>query len=473
MTPQIGLIVAGLAIGVILLFWLRSRSWSSGGDTARQSAGGRNYEDAQASVNDRRLTETEIRELLRTIPAAGWHGAQEIQSRLTGEDKAITRKAALEMLASVNALSVEDYWTLRSLTEIAGHPIPRESILVIIRQFRRMDTNREMLGPTLVLIGNEEAGRALVEAEEASEGRYMSRIAFPLDDAVEHGRLEAGFSEALSKHFAARAEKDPKTFAKKGLVHLWVLVDPLSAVEQLTREPFWNPDFEGHWDVLQALAKNAAKVPEERLWAFDEELKRRAIVDKNALYPNPDVVWLLARIHSARVDPLIEKLRQRPDMADQALAAEAALRGIIRPRRVVHRHLESPGFYSSPAPVRHFWALELLGMELVNGGIHQYFFNSAGDLWPDALDGLDQAGYTKSAAAFRKAISVFGQTPPSTNRAVRFRELDQLSKGDEKALNGFGDQVYEDMKETNMWPYIMRNAEIFRTELPRQSSQQP
>ncbi len=457
MTLKIGLIVAVLAVAVVALaLWLRTRS-------------GTFERAATAQNNDRQLTEDEIRDLLRTIPKAGWHGAQEIQSRLQKQDKAISREVALEVLAEIGSPPIEDYWTVRSLAEIAGHPIPDESARSIISHFKRMEKNQEMLGPTLVLTGTEPAGKALIEAEAASEGRYFSRVAFPLEDATRHGRLDAGFRETLSKHFAARAEKNAKAFAEDRLSKLWVLVDSQTAVERLTREPFWNPDFEGHWDVLGALVENAAKVPEEHLWAFDELLKRRAASNDKTLYPNPDIVWLLARIHSDRVNPLIEKLKQHSDLADRVLAAEAALLGIIQPRRIVHRHLETPGYANSPAPVRHLWALELLGMELVNGGIHQYFFNSSGDLWPDAMEGLEQAGYARSAAAFRKAVAIFGQEGPSTNRTVRFKQLDQLSKTVEAELNRLGDQVYEGMAETNTWPYVIRNAEIFRTESPRQA----
>lgn len=454
---KIGLIVAVLAVVVVALtLWLRTRSGTS--------------EDAAVVQNSSRiLTENEIRKLLWTIPKAGWHGAQEIQSRLHEQDKAVSRKVALEILAAMESPPTEDYWTLRSLVEIAGHPIPDESAQSVIRHFKRMEKNREMLGPTLVLIGTESAGRALIKAEEASEGRYFSRVTFPLEDAAGRGRLDAGFRETLSKHFARRAEKDAKAFAKDRLGSLWMLVDSQSAVERLTREPFWNPDFEGHWDVLQSLVKNAAKVPEERLWAFDELVKRRATANNKTLYPNPDIVWLLARIHSKQVDALIEKLKQHPDLADRALAAEAALLGIIQPRRIVHRHLEAPGYANSPAPVRHLWAVELLGMELVNGGIHQYFLNSSGDLWPDAMAGLAQTGYARSAAAFKQAVAIFGQEGPSTNRTVRFKQLDRLSKSAEAELNRFGDQVYEGMAETSTWPYIIRNAEIFRTEPARQS----
>lgn len=457
MLLKIVLIVAVIAVVVAALtLWLRTRSGTFEGTATAQN-------------NDRQLTDDEIRDLLRTIPKAGWHGAQEIQSRLHEQDKAISRKVALEILAAMGSPPIDDYWTLRSLAEIAGHPIPDESARSIISHFKRMEKNREMLGPTLVLIGTESAGKTLTEAEEASEGRYFSRVAFPLEDAAGHGRLDAGFRETLSKHFAARAEKNAKAFAKERLGNLWVLVDSQTAVERLTREPFWNPDFEGHWEILRALVENAAKVSEERLWVFDELVKRRAASNNKTLYPNPDIVWLLARIHSERVNALIEKLKQHPDLADRALAAEAALLGIIQPRRVVYRHLEAPGYANSPAPVRHLWALELLGMELVNGGIHQYFFNSSGDLWPDAMEGLEQAGYARSAATFRKAVAIFGQEGPSTNRTVRFKQLDRLSKSVETELNRLGDQVYEGMAETNTWPYVIRNSEIFRTESPRQT----
>ena len=447
-------LMACAAIGFSAVMFLRSRAGASEGPS-------------ETKLTQSTMKEGEIRKLLQGLPDAGWHAAQEVVSRLGNQDRSVCRKVAIETLEGMAMPSAQDFWTMRALSEIAGHPLPSGSSQAIIGHFRKMEKNREMLGPALVLIGTEAAGKALIEAEEANEGRYFSRIAYPLEESAEHGRLDAGFRAVLSAHLATRAEKNPSAFCSDKLGSLWLMVDSEKAVERLTREPFWSPSFEGHWEVLQSLVKSASRVAEDRLWRFDELLKRRLETNPNTLYPNPDVVWLLARIHSDRVDPLIEKLRQVPDMEDQALAAQAALLGILQPRRVVHRHLESPGYASSPSPVRHLWALQLLGMELVNGGIHQYFLNSSGDLWRDALDGLDQAGYAKSAAAFRLAVEVFGSDGPSADRPTRLKQLRRLSKSAEAKLNSLGDQVYQGMSGTNTWPYIMRHAEIFRIESPR------
>jgi hypothetical protein len=121
MSHKIWLIVAVLvAIGLALAVWFRSR--------------GRISESAEGAENSHReLNEAEIRELLRTIPAEGWGRAQEIQSQLCKQDTTTCRKTALEVLAAISSPPPEDYWTMCSLSEIAGHPIPGERAQSIIR----------------------------------------------------------------------------------------------------------------------------------------------------------------------------------------------------------------------------------------------------------------------------------------------------------------------------------------------------
>lgn len=72
--------------------------------------------------------------------------------------------------------------------------------------------------------------------------------------------------------------------------------------------------------------------------------------------------------------------------------------------------------------------------EVNNGGHDQFFSNSTGILWPEALEGLELLGATRYLAILKKALAVFGPTPPSRDRADRNDKLEVLSNGFEEDL---------------------------------------
>lgn len=411
---------------------------------------------------DRALSEAEIDEALKLIPTSSWRGAQVIVARLEREDTNVVRGKALEHLAAVD-LPPTDYWTVPALVSLAGRPLPTNVVSRVLRQFRAATADREMFTKTLVNIGTADAATVLVEALNAESKRYLTRMRFPIETASTRDWLEPEFRRILSDYFAARVASDPNAFAKDDGACMWLQIDPKRATDKLTQPPFWHAEFPQLWEVVRDLRDNAASIPEERIWALYQSIGDK----ENMAGIRHTLVWLLARIHSRRVDPLIHEMKQSPNTYEDALRAEAALAGIISPGRIIDRHLENPGYNQSPPPIKHLWAVQVLGMELQNGGIHQYFFNSSGDLWPDALKGLEEIGYRKSATAFQKAMEVFGSNLPSTNRAERIKQLDRFSNRDEKTLDTHGDNVYEGFKETNLWPYIMQHADIFREETPR------
>ena len=69
--------------------------------------------------------------------------------------------------------------------------------------------------------------------------------------------------------------------------------------------------------------------------------------------------------------------------------------------------IESHGFESLTLSERAFCGLMWLYLETNNGGLHQFFFNDAGKLAPDALRGLEMVGAPTTASILRRAMSVF------------------------------------------------------------------
>src|SRR5260221_13884751 len=56
---------------------------------------------------------------------------------------------------------------------------------------------------------------------------------------------------------------------------------------------------------------------------------------------------------------------------------------------------------------RALWAVEQLQMEIMNGGLEQYFFNSAGGTALEAAEGLSLFGLKKFEKLLAKALKMF------------------------------------------------------------------
>lgn len=77
---------------------------------------------------------------------------------------------------------------------------------------------------------------------------------------------------------------------------------------------------------------------------------------------------------------------------------------------------------------------EEIHMEVNNGGFHQYFFNSAGNHWPHLLQVLIEGGDTRGEQCFRKVLSIFPNSEPSTDRYERQKQLLKIEDEDEEGM---------------------------------------
>jgi Domain of unknown function (DUF4375) len=86
------------------------------------------------------------------------------------------------------------------------------------------------------------------------------------------------------------------------------------------------------------------------------------------------------------------------------------------------------------------WSLEA---EVNNGGFHQYFDNTAGDTWQAAVIALQKIGATHTAGLLQSAAEVFGPRGPNSERGVRQREVEALSKPSRERLDAFDRRFFE------------------------------
>jgi hypothetical protein len=97
-----------------------------------------------------------------------------------------------------------------------------------------------------------------------------------------------------------------------------------------------------------------------------------------------------------------------------------------------------------PKAVSAIYVTTLLDNEVLNGGFHQYFWNSSGDFALMTLEGLERLGAPKHAAVLQSAIATF-----EAERAVfdRYRALDTSEAFNESVkhstLGALDEQYYD------------------------------
>jgi hypothetical protein len=84
--------------------------------------------------------------------------------------------------------------------------------------------------------------------------------------------------------------------------------------------------------------------------------------------------------------------------------------------------------------------------EVNNGGHHQFFYNSTGMVWQQALDGFTLLGAEKHKAILQQAINLFPNSQPSTDRQLRYEQLEAI---DNDKFDPLDDQLYDLTEDFN------------------------
>lgn len=111
---------------------------------------------------------------------------------------------------------------------------------------------------------------------------------------------------------------------------------------------------------------------------------------------------------------------------------------------------------------RKILALFWYDSEVCNGGHDQFFSNSTGIVWKDALEGMKMIGAVKYADNFQKAINMFGETVPY-DRDERNFILDKLLEKEDFDDFEQIDKFYyaEENIDQLMNDYVRNNASEF------------
>lgn len=108
-----------------------------------------------------------------------------------------------------------------------------------------------------------------------------------------------------------------------------------------------------------------------------------------------------------------------------------------------------------------------LGMEVNNGGFHQYFFNSAADDWDIMLEGIRKAGDEDGVKRFEAVLGRFPNGRPSRIRSERWKQLDSFGEAQYKLFDpdttAFYDAPFPDWEK--IWVYIAAHTDQIQPSL--------
>jgi len=109
-------------------------------------------------------------------------------------------------------------------------------------------------------------------------------------------------------------------------------------------------------------------------------------------------------------------------------------------------------------PQRYVFAIEWYRCEVFNGGHDQFYSNSTGIVWEDAMKGLDVIGAVQYAGIIKESAKRMGGKP-SKNREERWKQMDSSNAN----FDDLDDLFYDNEAKLNelLGTYVQENAKDF------------
>jgi hypothetical protein len=308
--------------------------------------------------------------------------------------------------------------------------------------------------------GTDDAVPAIRKAlADADEVRW--RALSGLEDAARVRRLSDGCRRELFDDFRRLllAGKDGREATE-----LLLACDRARAVEVFLSAPVFAANSPVLLDVLRALNEKGEPVPRERLLELIAQLGGKDREDRGDQLGA--ALLALGRHRAADDRPMLDKYAAHADagIATGAAAGLLASHGLQDFDDRIWNVLDERGKAALTLQQRHYAAVDAFDGEVRNGGLSQYFFNSAGGDWRDALAGLEAIGATEGLAVLREAVAKFGPAGPSEDREARMRQLSKIVKADDAAFGALDTRYYKSSENIAVLTarYVLQHPEAFR-----------
>lgn len=112
---------------------------------------------------------------------------------------------------------------------------------------------------------------------------------------------------------------------------------------------------------------------------------------------------------------------------------------------------------------KYYSAVRACDGQICNGGFAQYFVNSFGDEWQEALEGFEAMGFVERLSLVKQAIDMFGPAGPSENQQKRQIQLSKIYSQDEEIFEELETQYFNSKEVVDVFccHYMIANQDHF------------
>lgn len=211
-------------------------------------------------------------------------------------------------------------------------------------------------------------------------------------------------------------------------------LDRERAKARLLKPDLFSADFKRVHEILEAFSELNVEVPRQQLLTLIEETELKPLDEYPVDYILDASLNMLGSYRNPEDLPRLEAALE----SENSKVVLGAVIGLYRFHDVFNRIrnvydvIQSEGWVALTDVERRVMSVEELDGEVNNGGFAQYFFNSGGNNWQDALAGLEAMGAKGRAAAFKQVLARFPDGKPAVDRDIRGQQLAKiLEEGDD------------------------------------------
>jgi hypothetical protein len=218
-------------------------------------------------------------------------------------------------------------------------------------------------------------------------------------------------------------------------------------------------------EVLQTLANRRVPVPRDHLRGLIETLE-----PKEMKYP-----WTYALGDALRLLGQQQRNEDRDFLHTRTThseerVAQGAAEGLLCSfgldgfeQRIWETEKRS-GYEELSEHQKFYSAVFMCDSEISNGGLAQYFVNSSGDNWRDAVTGFKTMGFKERLNILNEAISIFGADGPSTDRSVRQNQLSKIYKQYDSIFEELSSRYHKssEIVEVLVTRFVIANRDSFQ-----------
>lgn len=297
----------------------------------------------------------------------------------------------------------------------------------------------------------------------ADEDEYVrSYSLMGIGRAIKSGALSEGIRDGVIVDLERLVISDLNVETAAGLM---AQLDPAYAEGFLLSDAVLDPDKLYLHEVLRVIEQHDFKVNREKVQSLIE-----TYVGREMEYPNTYVLGeslaLLGRFRNAADAGTLEEYSNHEDerVSDGAAQGLVAFHDLQGFEDRIWEQERNNGWGALSKEQQMYLAVFWLNAEVNNGGHSQYFFNSAGDHWQLALDGLKAMGLKERLKIFEGVLKLFGDKKPLTDRDKRQNQRSRVYSKDEDAFDEFDSAYFETSESVEVFSmrFVIQNADKFK-----------